>query len=113
MSSFDAATKIAHPQLHGVGVRNFYDFPDLLISTYHIGMRMLYAKRTPEFRNPEWFRPIYLVILFTHLALAGSDCSDGVGHFESCDQRAVRTPQADRALRPWPLWHVCLRDRRG
>jgi uncharacterized membrane protein YozB (DUF420 family) len=38
--------------------------------TYHIGMRMLYGKAHTEFRNPEWFRPIYLVILFTHLALA-------------------------------------------
>ena len=38
--------------------------------TYHIGMRMLYGKAHTEFRNPEWFRPIYLIILFTHLALA-------------------------------------------
>ena len=38
--------------------------------TYHIGMRMRYGKAHTEFRNPEWFRPIYLFILFTHLALA-------------------------------------------
>src|SRR5882762_2682466 len=42
----------------------------------------------------------------------GSDCSDGVGHFESGDQRAVRTPPADRALDLAAL-DVCLRDRRG
>jgi len=38
--------------------------------TYHIGMRMLYGKAHTEFRDPEWFRPIYLFILFTHLTLA-------------------------------------------
>lgn len=32
---------------------------------YHIGVH-----HVTYFRNPEWFRPIYLTILFTHLVLA-------------------------------------------
>ena len=38
--------------------------------TYHIGMRILYGKAHTEFHDPRWFRPIYLTILFSHLALA-------------------------------------------
>jgi len=103
--------KIAPPQLHGVGVRNFSIF---LICLSHLPHRHAnaFTQSAHRIRNPEWFRPIYLVILFTHLALAVADCSDGVGHFESGDQRAVRTPQADRALDLAAL-DVCLRDRRG
>ena len=38
--------------------------------TYHIGMRIHYGKGHTEFHDPQWFRPIYLVILFSHLTLA-------------------------------------------
>ena len=38
--------------------------------TYHIGMRIHYGKGHTEFHEPPWFRPFYLVILFSHLALA-------------------------------------------
>src|ERR1051325_6118538 len=38
--------------------------------TYHIGMRIHYGKGHTEFRDPQWFRPIYLFILFSHLTLA-------------------------------------------
>jgi putative membrane protein len=33
--------------------------------TYHLGVRTV-----THFRNPEWFRPIYLAILITHTILA-------------------------------------------
>ena len=38
--------------------------------TYHIGMRIQYGQGHTEFREPRWFRPIYLSILFSHLTLA-------------------------------------------
>jgi uncharacterized membrane protein YozB (DUF420 family) len=38
--------------------------------TYHIGMRILYGKGHTAFHDPEWFRPVYLCILFSHLVLA-------------------------------------------
>jgi len=38
--------------------------------TYHIGMRIHYGKGHTEFHDPQWFRPSYLFILFSHLALA-------------------------------------------
>jgi len=38
--------------------------------TYHIGMRIQYGKGHTEFHDPQWFRPIYLFILFSHLTLA-------------------------------------------
>ena len=38
--------------------------------TYHIGLRLHYGKGHTEFHDPQWFRPIYLFILFSHLALA-------------------------------------------
>ena len=38
--------------------------------TYHIGMKIHYGRGHTEFRDPQWFRPIYLFILFTHLILA-------------------------------------------
>jgi len=38
--------------------------------TYHIGMRIHYGQAHTEFHEPRWFRPIYLTILVSHLALA-------------------------------------------
>ena len=38
--------------------------------TYHMGMRIHYGKGHTEFLEPQWFRPIYLFILFSHLMLA-------------------------------------------
>ena len=38
--------------------------------TYHIGMRIHYGKAHTSFHDPQWFRPIYLFILFSHLTLA-------------------------------------------
>ena len=37
---------------------------------YHYTMKKLYGEAHTRFLNPEWFRPIYLTILFTHLACA-------------------------------------------
>ena len=37
---------------------------------YHYSMKKLYGSAHTRFLNPEWFRPIYLVILFTHLVAA-------------------------------------------
>ena len=38
--------------------------------SYHIGMRIHYGKGHTEFLDPQWFRPVYLFILFSHLTLA-------------------------------------------
>src|SRR5687768_9636871 len=37
---------------------------------YHYSMKKLYGEAHTRFLNPEWFRPIYLTILFTHLVCA-------------------------------------------
>ncbi len=34
---------------------------------YHYSMQRLHGEAHTKFLKPEWFRPIYLVILFTHL----------------------------------------------
>lgn len=34
---------------------------------YHYSMKKMYGEAHTRFLNPEWFRPIYLTILFTHL----------------------------------------------
>ncbi len=34
---------------------------------YHYSMQRLHGSAHTRFVNPEWFRPIYLIILFTHL----------------------------------------------
>lgn len=34
---------------------------------YHYSMQKLYGEAHTRFLRPEWFRPIYLAILFTHL----------------------------------------------
>jgi uncharacterized membrane protein YozB (DUF420 family) len=38
--------------------------------TYHYGMQHYYQKGATIFRDPSWFRPIYLTILLTHTVLA-------------------------------------------
>ncbi|MBM3877074.1 MAG: DUF420 domain-containing protein [Verrucomicrobia bacterium] len=38
--------------------------------TYHVGMQRLHGAAHTKFLNPEWFRPIYLIILVTHLIAA-------------------------------------------
>ena len=38
--------------------------------TYHVWMQRTYGTAHTEFRNPAWFRPIYLTLLVTHLILA-------------------------------------------
>jgi len=37
---------------------------------YHYSMKKMYGEAHTRFLNPEWFRPIYLTILFTHLVCA-------------------------------------------
>lgn len=37
---------------------------------YHYSMKQMYGEAHTRFLNPEWFRPIYLTILFTHLVCA-------------------------------------------
>jgi uncharacterized membrane protein YozB (DUF420 family) len=37
---------------------------------YHYSMKKLYGEAHTRFLKPEWFRPIYLTILFTHLVCA-------------------------------------------
>ena len=38
--------------------------------TYHIYRQVVLHQATTEFRNPAWFRPIYLAILIPHVLLA-------------------------------------------
>ena len=38
--------------------------------TYHIYLARYLHRGPTEFRNPQWFRPIYLMILLTHTLLA-------------------------------------------
>lgn len=38
--------------------------------TYHFGLHYVLNKGPTIFRDPSWFRPIYLVILLTHTILA-------------------------------------------
>jgi uncharacterized membrane protein YozB (DUF420 family) len=38
--------------------------------TYHAWMQRTHGTAHTVFRDPAWFRPIYLAILFTHLVLA-------------------------------------------
>jgi uncharacterized membrane protein YozB (DUF420 family) len=37
---------------------------------YHYSMKQLHGEAHTRFLNPEWFRPIYLTILYTHLLCA-------------------------------------------
>jgi uncharacterized membrane protein YozB (DUF420 family) len=37
---------------------------------YHEGMRRAHGSAHTHFLDPEWFRPFYLIILFTHLVAA-------------------------------------------
>jgi uncharacterized membrane protein YozB (DUF420 family) len=37
---------------------------------YHYSMKKLHGQAHTSFLKPEWFRPIYLTILFTHLVCA-------------------------------------------
>ena len=37
---------------------------------YHYSMQKLYGEAHTRFLKPEWFRPIYLTLLFTHLVCA-------------------------------------------
>lgn len=36
--------------------------------TYHTLMQRMHGRAHTQFTDPDWFRPFYLVILFTHLA---------------------------------------------
>jgi putative membrane protein len=38
--------------------------------TYHVQMKRLHGSAHTRFVDPEWFRPIYLTLLFSHLILA-------------------------------------------
>jgi uncharacterized membrane protein YozB (DUF420 family) len=38
--------------------------------TYHVWMRQTHGTAHTSFRDPLWFRPYYLIILFTHLIAA-------------------------------------------
>lgn len=38
--------------------------------TYHIGMQRQYGSAHTKFVDPAWFRPIYLMLLITHVLLA-------------------------------------------
>jgi uncharacterized membrane protein YozB (DUF420 family) len=40
--------------------------------TYHFGLAYLLHRGPTIFKNPTWFRPIYLFILFTHTVLAAA-----------------------------------------
>lgn len=37
---------------------------------YHVGMQRVHGEAHTTFQDPDWFRPIYLTILFTHLVMA-------------------------------------------
>ncbi len=38
--------------------------------TYHVWMKQTHGNAHTSFQNPAWFRPYYLIILFTHLVAA-------------------------------------------
>jgi uncharacterized membrane protein YozB (DUF420 family) len=38
--------------------------------TYHVWMQRTHGTAHTSFQNPQWFRPYYLVLLFTHLVAA-------------------------------------------
>ena len=66
--------------------------------TYHFAVH-----RLTTFRNPQWFRPIYLILLLTHTVLAATI----VPMILITTSRALRA-QFDRHKRiarwTWPLW---------
>lgn len=70
---------------------------------YHYSMQKLYGEAHTRFLKPEWFRPIYLTILFTHLVCAiaivplviVTVVRAAKGHFEQHKKVARWT---------WPIW---------
>jgi uncharacterized membrane protein YozB (DUF420 family) len=71
--------------------------------TYHVWMHHMYGTAHTTFAKPEWFRPIYLTILVTHLTLAVAI----VPMILITLSRALRNrfDQHKRIARwTWPLW---------
>ena len=70
---------------------------------YHYSMKKLYGEAHTRFLEPAWFRPIYLTMLFTHLAAAIAI----VPMVVVTVVRAARQ-QFDRHKRiarwTWPIW---------
>ena len=71
--------------------------------TYHIGMRILYGKAHTEFHDPRWFRPIYLTILFSHLALAVAIVPLALITLNRA-LKARFEPHRKIARWTWPIW---------
>ena len=70
---------------------------------YHYSMKKMYGEAHTRFLKPEWFRPIYLTLLFTHLIAAIAI----VPMVIITVTRAARA-QFDRHARiarwTWPVW---------
>jgi uncharacterized membrane protein YozB (DUF420 family) len=71
--------------------------------TYHYKMKQVYGEAHTKFLEPAWFRPIYLVILFTHL----------IGAFAIVPLVLITTTRAFKqrfeahkkiARWTWPIW---------
>jgi uncharacterized membrane protein YozB (DUF420 family) len=71
--------------------------------TYHYKMKQVYGEAHTKFVDPAWFRPIYLVILFTHL----------IGAFAIVPMVLLTTTRAFKerfeahkkiARWTWPIW---------
>ncbi len=70
---------------------------------YHVGMKMEHGEAHTTFREPAWFRPFYLAVLFSHLALAMAV----VPMVLATVHRAARKRwEAHRRLArwTWPVW---------
>jgi uncharacterized membrane protein YozB (DUF420 family) len=57
--------------------------------TYHYKMKQVYGEAHTKFVDPAWFRPIYLVILFTHLIGAFAIVPLGLDHHHAGLQGTV------------------------
>jgi len=71
--------------------------------TYHYKMKQVYGEAHTKFVDPAWFRPIYLIILFTHL----------IGAFAIVPLVLITTTHAFKerfeahkkiARWTWPIW---------
>ncbi|HYG25152.1 MAG TPA: DUF420 domain-containing protein [Verrucomicrobiae bacterium] len=71
--------------------------------TYHVWMQQTHGTAHTSFRNPAWFRPYYLFILFTHLVAAMV-----IGPFVLLTLYRAFAGQFEKhkkiARWTWPLW---------
>ena len=99
------------PQLHDRGVRHLDCFFDLLPDLSHLARRGI-ASRADAVLEPQWFRPIYLVILLTHTVLAVVIVPMILVTLNRARRQNFEAAQKNRPL-DVAVVDVCFRDRRG